>query len=90
MTATGEVAYFSYSIEFPIRGLPHVHGVFWLQKDLIDKCIVGDEFDDKEIVKLIEKWINCSLNTGDPKLEKLISEVNVHRHTKSCQKGKTS
>ena len=49
----------------------------------------GDEYKDKEVVKLIDKWISCSLDTGDPELDKLVSEVNVHRHTESCQKGKS-
>ena len=90
MTASGEVANFSYRIESKIRGMPHVHGVFWLRKDIIDKCKNGDEFINEEVEKMIDNWITCSLNTCDPELDALVSEVNIHRHTKSCQRGTSS
>ena len=34
MTGSGEVEYWTYRIEFQIRGMPHVHGVFWLRKEI--------------------------------------------------------
>jgi hypothetical protein len=48
-------------------------------------------FLDSKVSKLIDKWITCSLTTykgKDKKLNDLVKEVNVHKHTKSCQKGK--
>ena len=40
------------------------------------------------VTKLIGKWVSsCSLDTGNPQLNDLIIEVNVHNHTKSYQKG---
>ena len=87
MTANGDIANYSYRIEFQIRGMPHVHGVFWLKKEIIDRFKKGDEFDDQEVPKLIDKWITCSLDTGDLVLNKLVSEVNTHRHTKSCRRS---
>ena len=87
LTGSGEVEHFAYRIEFQIRGMPHVHGVFWLRKDIMEKYMVDEEYDDKEITKLIDKWISCSLDTGNDELNKLVSEVNVHSHTSSCQRG---
>ena len=91
LMANGEVDYYSYRIEFQIRGMPHVHGVFWLRNDLIKPFLdVNNEYKDDEVDKLIDKWVSCSLNTGDEKLNTLVQEVNVHRHTRSCRKGKTN
>ena len=35
-----------------------------------------------DAVELIEKWISCSIHTNNPKLNKIVKEVNVHKHTK--------
>lgn len=91
LTANGEVGYYSYRIEFQLRGMPHVHGVFWLRQDLIRPFLNDEnEYIDDEVHKLIDKWVSCSLDTGDDKLNQMVQEVNVHRHTKSCRKGKTN
>ena len=91
LTTNGEVDYYSYRIEFQVRGMPHVHGVFWLRQDLIKPYLnENNEYNDNTIHEVIDKWVSCSLNTGDEKLNKLVQEVNVHRHTKSCRKGKTT
>ena len=59
------------------------------------------QFDDSEIGKLIDNWISCSLENKikikkengeteecpDDALNKLVSEVNVHKHTKTCRRG---
>ena len=44
------------------------------------------EFLDK-VTELVDEWISCSLETGNPYLNDLVKEVNVHHHSKSCQKG---
>ena len=89
LTATGDVEHYTYRIEFQVRGMPHVHGVFWLKKEIIEKYKTNDEYDDIKVVELIDQWISCSLDTGIEKLDQLVAEVNVHGHTKSCQKGKS-
>ena len=73
--------------EFQIRGLPHLHGVFWLNEIAVKKYKdeKGDFMDN--VTELIDKWVSCSLETGNPQLNDLVKEVNVHNHTKSCQKG---
>ena len=50
LTANGEVDYYSYRIEFQVRGMPHVHGVFWLRQDLIKSYLKeNNEYDDDKI-----------------------------------------
>ena len=90
LTASGEVSNYTYRIEFQIRGMPHVHGVFWLRDDIIEEVMDGNEFDDEKVVLLIDKWVTCSLDTGDANLDKLVSEVNIHGHTSSCRKQNKS
>ena len=78
---------FHIPTEFQVRGLPHLHGVFWLNEIAVKKYKNenGDFMDN--VTELIDKWVSCSLETGNPQLNDLVKEVNVHNHTKSCQKG---
>ena len=90
MTADGKFSHYSYRIEFQLRGMPHLHGVFWLNENEIKDCIdENGQYKDKNVVEMIDKWISCSLDTGSEKLNKLVKDVNVHGHTNSCSKGKT-
>ena len=89
MTADGKINYYSYRIEFQLRGMPHLHGIFWLDKNEVKDCFnENGEYKDEEVIKLIDKWISCGLTPGDDILNKLVKEVNVHGHTNSCKKGK--
>ena len=36
--ANKDVEHYSYRIEFQVRGLPHLHGVFWLKETEAKKC----------------------------------------------------
>ena len=77
-----------YRIEFQVRGLPHLHGVFWLKQTEARKYQdENGEFSDSKVPALINKWISCSLDTGNEDVRKLVKEVNVHKHTNSCKKG---
>ena len=68
-----------------------MHGVFWLDRDAIAPFLnEKGEFDDVNVIELIEKWISCSLDTGNDQLDKIVREVNVHKHTKSCLKKSTN
>ena len=82
LMANDHVEHFSYRIEFQVRGLPHLHGVFWLNQEEA-KLYQDDQgnFLDTEVPVLIDKWISCSLSNDDEKLNKLVKEVNVHKHT---------
>ena len=44
---------FCYRIEFQARGMPHIHGVIWLEKISIEKYLLSEndfEFDPKDIL----------------------------------------
>ena len=73
-----------------MRGLPHLHGVFWLEEEAIEKY--KDENGDYKdnITELIDKWVSVSLETKNPSLNDLVKEVNVHHHTNTCKKGTTT
>ena len=71
-----------------MRGLPHLHGVFWLSEEKLKayKNENGDYKDDTLPI-LIDEFISVSTNTKDENLNELVEEVNTHKHSKSCQKG---
>ena len=67
--ANKDVEHYSYRIEFQVRGLPHLHGVFWLkQSEAENYQDENGEFLDSEVPKLIDKWISCSLDTGNEQM----------------------
>ena len=81
------VEHYSYRIEFQMRGLPHAHGIFWLQRNQVLKYMNSEgQFDDSLVPELIDQWMSCSTNTGDEELDHLVENVNTHHHTKSCMK----
>ena len=65
-TKMGIVNY-AYRVEFQLRGLPHIHGVAWLDDTELEGCLdekgIFSNEEDKEvhIKKLIDKWVSCSL-----------------------------
>ena len=70
--------------------MPHLHGVFWLEEKKVKEYKEkedDEEFSDEKVVHLIDEWISCSIDTGDEDLNELVKELNIHKHTKSCQKG---
>ena len=83
-----EYEYYTYRVEMQQRGLPHIHGVAWLSKKCLkEHGIHGDLIDYPEAtIKLVDKLMSCSLDTGDEKLDKIVSEVQRHRHTRTCRK----
>jgi hypothetical protein len=84
------VEYFTYRVEFQLRGMAHVHGCLWLEdsfvsdyKDPVDKT----KFNEDKIGELIDQISSCKLpGTDDPELDTMVREVQVHKHTKSCKK----
>ena len=90
------IEHYVYRVEFQMRGLPHIHGAGWLRSDLIQHCLdedglfTQDPNKEKDVIDLIDDWISCSLKTGDPKLDRIVEDVNTHKgHTKSCRKHGT-
>ena len=45
--------------------MPHVHGVFWIDDEEKNQYFSGDKYDASKVPELIDKWVSCSLNTGD-------------------------
>ena len=83
--------YYSYRVEFQARGMPHIHGVAWIDRDWLLKVgITGDFSDEKHekaiLEKIVDKLITCQLPEENPKLNNIVKEVQKHKHTKSCLK----
>ena len=86
---------YAYRVEWQIRGMPHIHGVAWLKKYIIEKFLDSSgvlKCNEKLIEELIDKWISVSLTNKDERLNALVKEVNCHtpNHTKSCKKYNTT
>ena len=91
---------YAFRVEFQLRGLPHIHGVAWLnydaddRKELLDETgtfiIQGDNPDglNQGVINEIEKWISCKRSRNeDKRLNEIVEECQKHRHTKkSCLK----
>ena len=48
---------YSYRIEFQIRGLPHLHGVFWLTEKALERYIDKDGDFKDNVTELVDKWV---------------------------------
>ena len=83
---------YAYRVEWQIRGMPHIHGVAWLKKYLIQKFLddSGAMICDDNLIEFIDKWISVSLSNKDKRLNELVKDVNCHtpNHTQSCKKYK--
>lgn len=76
----GPLVDFWYRIEFQNRVSPHLHMLVW--------CDNVPDFSTREGVKVIERVVSCSLMPNDPVLQKLIEEVQIHKHTATCYKNR--
>ena len=87
-----KVKNYCYRIEFQGRGMPHIHGVLWLDRESISKYLIdpdGYEFNTETIPEFIDSIISCSTDGGDKTVNKIAREVNEHGHTPSCGKYKS-
>jgi hypothetical protein len=80
------VEYFTYRIEFQLRGLPHAHGVIWFNDDDIKKYYIKDtrDFDESKLTSLIDNFITCEIPDSNEKLKQIVLDVQKHNHTKKC------
>ena len=81
------VEYFTYRVEFQMRGLPHIHGVAWMEKKFLEQYMKEDEFDydlDK-LPELIDQFVTCEI-PEDTFIKKLVEELQSHSHSKTCKK----
>ena len=79
--------YYSYRVEFQARGMPHIHGVAWIQKDWLASHNVPNVLSDdpEKALIIVENLIKCEL-PDDQEIRKIVKEVQQHNHTKSCMK----
>ena len=84
------IEYYSYRVEMQARGMPHIHLVAWIEKDFLEAMGIHGDFEDyiKESEKLADLLICCKLPTEE-KFRKVVTDVQTHRHTESCQKRGT-
>ena len=81
------VQYFTYRVEFQMRGLPHVHGVAWMDKEFLAPYMKEDGFDYdlNKLPDLVDKFVTCEV-PEDSFMKKLVEELQTHSHSKSCKK----
>ena len=65
--AVGEVEHYFWRYEYQDRGAPHIHMKLWIKH----APILG-ETSDEEILNYINKYISCSLKTGNLELDDLV------------------
>ena len=84
------VDYFTYRVEFQLRGMAHVHGCLWFNDKFLKPYRDPEDpmrFNPENVGQLIDKISTCGLpGEANPELDKIVREVQVHHHTKSCKK----
>ena len=82
------LAYYSYRVEFQARGMPHIHGVAWIEEDELAKREITGYLCDHPIQteQLAIELISCELSDSDEELRSIVGQVQRHKHTKSCRK----
>ena len=82
------LAYYSYRVEFQARGMPHIHGVAWIEEDELAKREITGYLCDhpRQTEQLAIELISCELPDSDEELRSIVGQVQRHKHTKSCRK----
>lgn len=84
--------YFCYRIDVQVRGMPHVHGVIFLEDGVLteDSLAAKQGIYDEDREKLfIETFISCELPSDNEELNLLVNTLQRHNHTKTCKKRST-
>ena len=81
------VHYFTYRVEFQMRGLPHIHGVAWMDKEFLEPYMMEDGFtyDLDKLPELVDRFVTCEI-PEEPHMKKLVEDLQTHSHSKSCKK----
>ena len=85
-----QITYYTYRVEFQSRGMPHIHGVAWLNNDVLKdfKNNESNEFDFEKLPRLIDRYVTCKL-PDDVEERKIVETLQSHSHSKTCfKKGK--
>ena len=74
------------------KGLPHVHGVAWIDPDWLKGFGINGNLVDhpQKAAELADMLVSCSATTDDEKLNENVKLVQKHSHSKSCRKYGTS
>ena len=82
------ISHYSYRVEFQARGLPHIHGVCWIQKEYLESMNIKNDLMDNEeaAIKLADQLISCRLPSEKPLCD-IVPHVQKHKCLKaSCLK----
>ena len=90
------VMHYAYRIEFQVRGMPHVHGILWLNEEETAGILTdGKQFDlddkakEEAFFKFCKRWNTCSLPDEDDDLYEKVMSVNRHKcYKRFCKKNK--
>ena len=83
------ISHHSYRVEFQARGMPHIHGVAWIDKQWLKKefGIEGPLAENKEkVTNLANLLTTCKIPKDDENFADVVTMVQKHKHTKSCKK----
>ena len=95
------VQYYTFRVEFQVRGAAHVHGALWLDLQALDNTFPGlkmsmqklqsgqtlSEKEEDTVINFIDNFISVSSDTN---LKEIVKEVQTHHHTKTCRKRSSS
>ena len=95
------VKYYTYRVEFQARGAGHIHGVLWLDMDRLEEDHPGlsnamgslqsstplTQAQKGSLKTFVDRFVTCSLQNS---VTKIVSEVQIHHHSKSCRKYGTN
>ena len=92
------VTYYTYRVEFQVRGAAHIHGVLWLDlnklnndipniSNTLNKLTNNEELNQEEetvISQFVNKFVTVDSDTS---IRNIVKDVQKHNHTKTCRKG---
>ena len=78
---------YSYRIEFQLRGLPHVHGVLWIDEEWLINQGFSPNIDDCEeaALRIAKELVTVEIPEEEP-LRSIVLQVQKHKHTATCRK----
>ena len=81
----GKVVSYVIKVEFQARGSPHVHAFLWVKDAPTLTKVTKDEY-----IKFVDSLIRADLpnETEEPELNKLVSQYQIHSHSRTCRKYK--
>ena len=85
MHPVGQVIDHNERREFQSRGAQHPHGILHVKG-----APVFDEDSDEDVIKFIDRYITCAIpdERNYPRLHKLVTTVQIHGHSQTCEKKK--